>query len=84
MTPIELNEFGKAVWRHKYSKNLFVERPYHWCDRVIVLDETEGRRVIDDTEFSTFSFADWIPMTVEEYKMAKNNYKEVYEHTGSS
>ena len=78
-TPIELNEFGDAVWRHKSNKNLFVERSYRWCDRVIVLDETESRRVIDDTKFSTFDFSDWIPVGVEEFKKVKHNFKDIYQ-----
>lgn len=77
---IELNEYGMAVWRHKENKNLFVERHYRWCDRVIVLDETDTRRVVDSTEFSTFNFADWIPVTVEEYKKVKGSNKEIYEN----
>jgi hypothetical protein len=77
-TPIELNEYGDAVWRHRTNKNLFVERSYRWVDRVIVLDETETRRVIEDTEFSTFDFSDWIPVTVEEMKKVKRKFKEIY------
>ena len=77
--PVVLNEYGFAIWRHKHSKTLFVERPYHWCDRVIVLDEVDGRRrVIDDTEFSTFNFSDWIPVTVDEHKKIKRFYKDIY------
>ena len=77
--PIELNEFGNAVWRHKTNENLFVERSYRWCDRVVVLDETDGRRVIDDTKFSTFDFSDWIPVGVEEFKKVKQKFKEIYQ-----
>lgn len=76
--PIELNEFGLAKWRHKYSKVLFVERHYRWCDRVIVLDESDRRRVVDDTQFSTFNFSDWIPVTVEEHKKVKSFDKDIY------
>lgn len=77
--PIELNEFGEAVWRHKTNKNLFVERSYRWCDRVIVLDETEGRLVIDDTKFSTFDFSDWIPVSLDEFRKVKQNFKDIYQ-----
>lgn len=81
---IELNEYGMAVWRHKENKNLFVERHYRWCDRVIVLDESNGsRRITDDTEFSTFNFTDWIPVTVEEYKKVKQYNKDIYDGCGS-
>lgn len=76
--PILLNEYGMAVWRHKYSRSLFVQRDYEWCDRVVVIDETEGRRIVDDMKFSEFDFADWVPMTVEEYSRVKSCFKEAY------
>lgn len=79
MEPIKLDEFGLAVWRHRTNKVLFVMCSYEWCDRVIVLDETKGCRVIDDTRFTTFDFTDWIPMTKEEYARVKSNFKEIYE-----
>ena len=77
---IELNEHGMAIWRHKENKNLFVERHYNWCDRVIVLDETETRHIIDDKRFSEFDFTDWIPVTVEEYKKVNSFNKEIYDN----
>mgnify|MGYP001436906370 CR=1 FL=1 len=80
-TPIRLNEYGDAVWRHKSDKNLFVERSYEWCDRVIVLNETEGRRVVDDTAYSTFDFTDWIPVTKSEMAKVKANFKEIYDES---
>lgn len=79
MIPIELNKYGMAVWRHKDNKNLFVERSYNWCDRVTVLNEID-RRVINDTEFSTFDFTDWIPVTVEEFKKVKQYFKDIYDN----
>lgn len=78
MALIELNEHGMAVWRHKTNKNLFVERSYSWCDTVTVLDETEGRRVMDVGKFSEFDFTDWIPVTVEEFKKVQRNFNEIY------
>jgi len=77
---IELNEYGTAVWRHKEDKNLFIERPYNWCDRIIMLDETESRKVVQDTKFTTFDFTDWIPVTVEEYKKVKQFNKDIYDN----
>lgn len=60
---IILNEFGKAKWRNKYNMQILAERPYEWCDRILIIDEANGRRkVIDDVKFSTFSFQDWIPV----------------------
>lgn len=77
--PITLNEYGLAVWRHKHNKTLFVQRTYYWQDRVIVLDEANGRRrIIDDTQFSTFDFSDWIPVTKDEFKKVKSYYTDIY------
>ena len=78
MNPIELNEHGLAVWRHRENRHVFVQRDYRWCDRVIILDELDGRCIIDDTLYSTFDFHDWIPVTVEQMKKVKRNYKEIY------
>ncbi len=76
---IKLNEFGLAVWKHKYSKVLFAQRDYEWCDRIVVLDETKGRLVISDQKFSTFNFNDWIPMTQVEIDSVKESFKEIYD-----
>lgn len=78
-TPVPLDEFGQAIWLHKHNKNLFIERPYYWCDRIILIDETgDGRRVINETQFSTFDFSDWTPMTVEQFKKVKMQFKDIY------
>lgn len=78
--PIKLDQFGMAVWKHKTNKNLFVERSYEWCDRVVVLDETDGsRRIVDDAKFTTFDFTDWIPVTESEFKKVKGFFKEIYD-----
>jgi hypothetical protein len=77
--PIELNEFGMAVWKHRHNKALFAERPHGWQDRIIIIDESDGgRRWIDSKPFSTFDFSEWIPMTLEEYRRVKACYKEIY------
>jgi hypothetical protein len=82
-TPIELNELGQSVWCHKTDKTLFVERSYNWCDRVIVLEETEGRRkIVDDAKFTTFDFTNWVPMTQKQFDSIKSNFKEIYENAG--
>jgi hypothetical protein len=77
---INLNEFGMAVWRHKTKKYLFAERSYSWCDRIVLIDESDltHRRIVDDTKFSTFDFTDWVPMTTEEYAKVKSYYYEAY------
>lgn len=80
LAPISLNEYGLAVWRHKYDRNLFVERSYFWCDRLVFLNEANGRHLIGETTFSSYDFTttDWVPVTVEEFKRVKSNYKDIY------
>lgn len=79
LTMIQLNEFGMAVWYHKTNQCLFAQRSYDWVDRIIVLDETDGRKVVEDTLFSIFDFSEWMPMTVEEYQRVKSKYKEIHD-----
>ena len=74
----ELNENGKIAFRHKYCKTLFVERAYGWVHDVVVIDETESRRIIDVVKIADFNFEDWIPITREEYKKVKQGYKDIY------
>jgi len=76
-----LDEYGRRVWRHKTDRNQFVERSYHWVDRVVVLDETEGRRITHSGPYSTFDFKDWIPVTVEEFSRVKQKFNEIYTDT---
>lgn len=72
-----LNENGKLVFKHKTNPSLFAERTYDWVDRIIVIDETRGRMVVQDTKFSTFDLSDWKPMTRKEYGFIKRKYKEI-------
>jgi hypothetical protein len=76
--PEELNEDGKLVYKHKTNKRLFLERAYRWVDRMILLDETEGRQVIDTYRYSTYDLSAWTPVTKKEYDSVKSNYKEIY------
>lgn len=76
--PIELNEFGRAIWKHQENKNLFAERSYRWLDRIIVLDESNGRQIVEDTKFSNFDFSNWTPMSIEEFSRVKECYREIY------
>jgi len=77
---IELNEFGKLVFKYKINPNVFAERVYEWVDRIIVLDETgDIRRLIFDGLYSTFDFSDWEPMTKKEYALGKRMYKDFRE-----
>lgn len=66
---IELNEFGKMIWQNKARPEMWAERAYSWCDRVLFM---VNRQVYDTQKFSTFDFSGWQPITVEEYeKMLK-------------
>jgi hypothetical protein len=73
-----LNEHGLLVWKHKTNKNLFLQRSYHWVDRITMLDESIGRKIVDDQKYSTFDFTDWELMTMTEYTSVKSNFKEIY------
>jgi hypothetical protein len=75
---ITLNEYGLAAWKHKYSKTLFAERTYFWVDRLVIIDESEGREIVDDVLFSTFDFKDWIPITLDQNALAKQGYKDAF------
>ena len=75
---MELNESGLRVWKHKTNKRLFLHQSYRWVDRVMLIDETEGRELIMDFKASTFDFYAWDPMTKEEYNRIECNYKEIY------
>ena len=63
MEHIELNEHGLLVFKHKTNKRLFLERSYRWVDRLTMIDETYGRDVVMDFQYSTFDFHAWKPLT---------------------
>jgi hypothetical protein len=75
---MELNEHGMKVWKHKTNKRLFLQQSYSWKDDLILLDETEGRQIVDSYKSSTYDFSAWEPMTKEEYDLVVSNYKEIY------
>jgi hypothetical protein len=75
---MELDEFDKRVWKHKTNKRLFLEQSYRWKDRVVLIDETEGRQIIDSYMASTYDYSAWTPMTKSEYDSVKRCYKEIY------
>ena len=79
MNKHELNEYGLRVWKHKTNKRLFLQQSYRWKDILVLLDETEGRQIIDQFKVSTFEFSAWTPMTKEEYDSVKSKYIEIYE-----
>ena len=73
-----LDEHGLLVFKHKTNKRLFLQRSYHWVDRLMLLDESIGRQCIMDFKFSTFDFSAWTSITQDEFKKVKSNYKEIY------
>lgn len=75
---MELNEFGLRVWKHKTNKRLFLQQSYRWKDDVLLIDETEGRQIIDYFKASTFDYDAWEPMTIEEYNSVVSYYKEIW------
>jgi hypothetical protein len=75
---MELNEFGMRVWKHKTNKRLFLQQSYRWKDNLILLDETEGRQIVDSYQASTYDFSAWEPMTREEYDTVVSDFKEIY------
>ena len=38
------NEYGQIVFINKDNPHLFAERPYHWQDRIIIIDECESTK----------------------------------------
>jgi len=75
---MELNEFGLRVWKHKTNKRLFLQQSYRWKDDVLLIDETEGRQIIDYFKASTFDYDAWEPMTMQEYNSVVSHYKEIW------
>ena len=75
---MELNEYGKRVWKHKTNKRLFLEQSYRWKDSLMLIDETEGRQIVGTFIASTFDYRAWEPMTQEEFNSVKLNYKEIF------
>lgn len=58
-----LDKFGLRRWKHKHLP-LEAQRAYSWVDRILVMDNSRGgRRVIEDTKFSTFDLTNWIEET---------------------
>lgn len=74
-----LDKYGLLVYKHKTNKRLFLQRTYYWVDRIHLIDETEGRQIIDEYKWSTYDTSAWELMTYDEYKQVKNKYIEIYE-----
>ena len=75
---MELNEHGMRVWKHKTNKRLFLQQSYRWKDSLVLLDETEGRQIVDSFKASTFDYGTWDYMTQEEYDSVKSKFTEIY------
>lgn len=75
----ELNNHGLKAWKHKTNKHLFLEQSYRWVDNLVLLDETDGRQVVDSFKASTFNYDAWEPMTQDEYDRIEKKYKEIYD-----
>jgi len=74
----ELNDYGLLVFKHKTNKNIFLQRSFKWIDRITMIDEAEGRQIIDTFKFSEFDLSSWEAVTREEYSKAKKSFKEMY------
>lgn len=74
---IELNESGRLAFQNKAMPNLFAHRAFRWVDRILFLDESNGRRVVHTQSYSDFNHAGWRPVTVEEDNSVVNNYDEL-------
>lgn len=73
-----LNEHGRRYWSSKADPSLTATRAYHWVDRVLFIDESEGdRKYIGETTFTKFLEVEdaWIPMTVQEYEEILNKHR---------
>jgi hypothetical protein len=76
---MELDEFGKKVWKHKTNKRLFLEQSYIWKERLTLIEEFEDERnVVMTFELNSFDFSAWAPMTKEEFDSVKSYYKETF------
>jgi hypothetical protein len=76
---MELDGFGKKVWKHKTNKRLFLEQSYVWKERLTLIEEFKNERnVVMTFDIDTFDFSAWTPMTKEEFDSVKSQYKEIY------
>ena len=76
---MELDEFGKKVWKHKTNKRLFLEQSYIWKERLTLIEEFEDERnVVMTFELNSFDFSAWTPMTKKEFDSVKSYYKETF------
>lgn len=62
-----LNDYGLVLFFNLENKGLFAHRNYHWVDRIIFIDETNGRKSKGETKLENFNLAEWAVVTKEEY-----------------
>jgi hypothetical protein len=76
---MELNEFGKRVWKHKVNRRLFLEQSYRWVKDVYVIEESEDcRRLVESYSLTTVDLSEWVPMSKQEFDTVKYYYREIY------
>lgn len=46
--------FSKRIWRNKATSTIEAVQSYHWVPRVIVIDEANNRRILDDLTLEDF------------------------------
>lgn len=68
MMIIKLNDYGQAIWLHNDIPNIVLDRPYDWCDRAFIIDENQGRLVIDERKFSEMHLDNWTPLDYNAYR----------------
>lgn len=65
-----LDEYGQRQWKHNTKPDFFALRSYHWVDRIIFIDESEGSRKykgeMSFTEFAQYMDVDWTPVEPNE------------------
>lgn len=61
-----VNEHGKRIWSHK-TKALTASKAYDWVDRILVIDESKNREVVNVYKFSEFDLTDWLEWSLEDY-----------------
>lgn len=76
---MELDDYGKQVWRNKYFHNIFIEKSYRWSNTLSMIDETISREIIMLVDLAHLDLSEWEPMTPEIYKKAKRKFREGYD-----
>ena len=67
-----LNKYGLRRWTHKVKKEFNAERPYYWCDRVIIMKDRTVTADITFTEFMEEGYCFYTPEVPE----VKVNFNE--------